>query len=120
MIAVVRDGELSISQIEKVDFAYKGEWNIPFKFGFTKDSSTKIHLHVFEERHPEIEVNILFRDYLRSNPNVASQYAAIKKALLLDQSSCDIKERNIFPQDTLRKDNFIRAILQKINYQEYG
>jgi GrpB-like predicted nucleotidyltransferase (UPF0157 family) len=30
IIAVVRSGGLSISQLEKLGFSYKGEWNIPF------------------------------------------------------------------------------------------
>jgi GrpB-like predicted nucleotidyltransferase (UPF0157 family) len=65
MIAVVHSGDLSIAQLENIGFSYKGEWNIPFKFGFTKRGQDEINLHVFEEGHPEIELNILFRDYLR-------------------------------------------------------
>ena len=43
-ITVVGSGDLSIAQLEKVGFSYKGEWNIPFKFGFTKRGQDEINL----------------------------------------------------------------------------
>jgi hypothetical protein len=54
--------------LEKIGFTYKGEWNIPFKFGFTKRTENSINLHVLKEGHPEIGGNLLFRKHLRSNP----------------------------------------------------
>jgi hypothetical protein len=54
IIAEVKNGTLSINQLEKIGFVYKGEWNIPFKYGFTKRGQTSINLHVYEENHPTI------------------------------------------------------------------
>lgn len=116
MIAVVRDGDLSIQPLEKAGFIYKGEWNIPFKFGFTKRGNHKINLHVFEESHPEIELNILFRNHLRSNPESLYLYAKIKKTLLLDDSSFQKKEGHLFSGYNLGKDEFIRSVLVTEKY----
>lgn len=119
MIAVVRSGDEAIQPLEKAFFTYKGEWNIPFKFGFTKRGNHKINLHVFEENHPEIELNILFRDHLRSNPKSLAQYAQIKEKLVKDESSFQKRKRNIFSGYNLGKDHFIRQILKTTGYNKH-
>lgn len=117
MIAVVKDGNLSIQPLEKAGFAYRGEWNIPFKFGFTKRGKHNINLHVFEENHPEIELNILFRNHLRSNPETLYLYAKIKQDLLLDDSSFQKKEGHLFSGYNLGKSDFIRSVLENEKYK---
>ncbi len=117
MIAVVKNGELSIGQLEKAGFAYKGEWNIPFKFGFTKREKHKINLHVFEENHPETEANILFRDYLKTHPEAREAYAKLKERLLLDESSHHRSDTG-FPHYTLRKGDFIRSVLREASFNK--
>jgi GrpB-like predicted nucleotidyltransferase (UPF0157 family)/GNAT superfamily N-acetyltransferase len=116
MIAVVKDGYSSVISLEKVGFAYKGEWNIPFKFGFTKRTANSINLHVLEEGHPEIEVNLLFRNHLRSNPLSLLRYAKLKEDLLTDSSSFQKQEGQLFAGYTLGKDHFIRTILAQESY----
>ncbi len=118
IIAVVKNGDLSISQLENNCFTYKGEWNIPFKFGFTKRTPNKINLHVLEENHPEIELNILFRDYLCANLEDRNKYEKIKQELLLDKASFEKQNDSMFLGYTLGKDKFIRHILQTIGYSQ--
>lgn len=100
-------------------FTYKGEWNIPFKFGFTKLGEYKINLHVFEENHPEIELNLLFSDHLRSHPESVSEYAKIKEQLLLEEGSFKKQEGHLFTGYNLGKDAFIRRILEKEGYARH-
>ena len=87
IVSVVNIGKLTIKPLEKESFIYKFEWNIHFKFGFTKRGDYKNNLYVFEKNHPEIELNILFQDHLRANPQSFHRYAKIKKELLSDKSS---------------------------------
>lgn len=115
MIAVVKDGDLSITQLEDADYAYRGEWNIPFKFGFTKRGQNDFNLHIFEESNPEIELNILFRDYLRAHPDRCKEYRQLKANLLADQSNHQ-KNGAMFVGYTLGKDIFIRQILRDARY----
>lgn len=117
MIAVVSSGDLSIAQLEKAGFIYKGEWNIPLKFGFTKRAENKINLHVFEEGDPEIDLNIGFRDHLRSNPQSLEKYAQIKERLIGDEASYQKQKGSIFSGYNLGKDDFIRQILRAIGYK---
>ena len=98
-----------------LDYTYKGEWNIPFKYGFTKRGEVDVNLHVYEEGHPEIELALLFRDYLRKNDDVRDEYADLKKDILRDSSSSE-KNNSIFPTYTLRKNDFILSVLKKSGF----
>lgn len=112
IIAEVKNGSQSITPLEKTGFSYKGEWNIPFKYGFTKRGNTNVNLHVFEEGHPEIELNLVFRDHLRANPQALKEYAELKKNLLSIASSFQKQERHLFSGYNLGKDAFIRKVLK--------
>jgi GrpB-like predicted nucleotidyltransferase (UPF0157 family) len=58
------------------------------KYGFTKRDNICVNLHVFfEEDHPEIELNLLFRDYLRAHLDARNEYATLKIKILQDESS---------------------------------
>ncbi len=115
IIAVVKNGKAAIEPLEKSGFTYAGEWNIPLKFGFTKREKHKINLHVFEESHPEIEANILFRDYLKTHLEFKEEYAALKEKLLLNASAHQRSPARL-PYYTLRKGNFIRKILKQAGF----
>lgn len=97
-------------------YTYKGEWNIPFKYGFTKRGDINVNLHVHEEGHPEIEILLLFRDYLRNNNKVRDEYAALKEEILKDSLS-STKNYSIFPAYTLRKNDFILNILKQNDFK---
>ena len=116
IMAVVHIGSLSISQLKKIGFAYKGEWNIPFKFGFTKRGKDKINLHVFEKGHAEIELNLLFRDYLCKNSNARNEYALLKQKLA--QEFTHQKKNSIVKEYTIGKNNFIQNILKKSGFDK--
>lgn len=115
IIVEVKSGQGSIPLLERVGFAYRGEWNIPFKYGFTRRNGVRINLHLFENGHPEIELNLIFRDYLRSHREEREQYALLKNQLLQDESAFQ-KDGSIFTNYTLRKGEFIRNVLQKAGF----
>lgn len=111
IIAEVKNYQNIIIQLESSGYIYKGEWNIPFKHGFTKRDGVEINLHLYKSGHPEIELNILFRDYLRNNPDARYEYEKLKYALLQNDTAY-IKEHNsIFTGYNLGKDPFIRKII---------
>ncbi len=118
IIAIVKNGAQSIDCLENAGFNYRGEWNIPFKYGFTKRLGVKVNMHVYEDGHPEIECNLLFRDYLRNNPNARDEYATLKKTLLKDNNSFIKKDNALFAGYTLQKSPFIRKILKNAGFNE--
>lgn len=115
MIAVVQDPLLARKQLEAIGIPYRGEYNIPLHDGFAKRGSIDLNLHVYEAFHPEIELNLTFRDYLRSHPSRRDDYARLKEALVQDESSFS-KEHSPFTNYTLRKGNFIRTILKEAGF----
>ena len=115
IVAVACDLKRTITALEGVGYTYQGEWNIPLKAAFTKREGTDVNLHVFFDiDHPEVELNIRFRDYLRGHAEVREAYANLKKELLKDPTSQEIPDE--FPLYTLRKGPFIESILREMGY----
>lgn len=107
--------EEAIQKLEAAGFSYRGEYNIPFHYGFNKREGTKVNLHVYEKDHPEVELNLTFRDYLKIHPETREEYGALKLKLLEDKSSFE-KNNSMFTGYNLRKDALIRKILKKTGF----
>ena len=117
IIVVSKDRENVIPKMELIGYQYKGEWNIPFKYGFAKRGELDVNLHMFfDKNHPEIELNLGFRDYLRTHPEDLEAYKNIKYEILSDPSS-HIKSGKLgVPLYTLRKRKFIDGIIKQMGY----
>ncbi len=82
----------------------KGENGMLFRRFFTKFTTTgAFNVHIYEEGAGEIERLILFRDWMRTHPKDAKDYANLKTSLAAEH-----------PNDRLRytigKENFVAAI----------
>lgn len=115
IIAVVQDPLLARDQLQKIGIQYRGECNIPLHYGFSKRGDIDLNIHVYEEAHPEIELNLCFRDYLRNYTNKRDDYARLKEELIQDESSFT-KENSPFTNYTLRKGDFIREVLREAGF----
>ena len=73
----------NISYFEDLGYTDKGEFGIPGRQFFTRDTNgdRTHHLHVFQQGHPDIERHLVFRDYLRANPDAAREYEKLKEEL---------------------------------------
>lgn len=101
--------------LTKLSYTLGGEYNIPLRYGFPKRvGEYPINLHVVEKDHGFIELNLKFRDYLRSSKSAKKEYADLKKEILKDPESL-IKDGKQFVKYNLRKDTFIKRILQKLD-----
>lgn len=115
MIGVVQDPNQAIQPLEGLGFKYKGEYNIPMRFYFNRSEGVETNLHVYEEGHPEIELNLLFRNYLRDHLDAREEYAKLKESLLKDKASYE-KNHSPFTGYNLGKDAFIRKILKAAGF----
>ncbi len=116
IIAVVKSGKDSVESLKNYEYTYRSEWNIPFKFGFTKRGEHDINLHIYEEGHSEIEVNLLFRGHLRKNIQSKHEYEDLKLSLSQQSRSAQKEDRHLFSNYNLGKDEFIRNVLKQENY----
>ena len=115
MIGVVKNPQEAIAPLESLGFTYKGEYYIPMRYYFNRSAGVDTNLHVYEEGHPEIELNLSFRDRLREVKEAREEYAHLKESLLKNPSSYE-KVNSVFTGYNLGKDAFIRKILKEANY----
>ena len=62
-------------------YAHQPHVNDSERLFFWKGAPRTYHLHIVEYATWEHQRHLLFRDYLRAHPEVAGQYAALKRAL---------------------------------------
>lgn len=100
-----------IQTLQKINYIYKGEYNIPLRLFFRKEN---INLHVYEKNHAEIKLNLMFRDLLRRSPELCAQYSALKQSLVKQEAIHH--KTGTFVEYTLRKNDFIKTILEKASF----
>jgi GrpB-like predicted nucleotidyltransferase (UPF0157 family) len=75
-----------IALLEELGYVYRGEHGIPRRHYFVRRSpdgdTTLVHLHMLEIDSAEWGNHLLFRDYLRSHPQDAQAYQALKEELM--------------------------------------
>jgi GrpB-like predicted nucleotidyltransferase (UPF0157 family) len=114
-ILCIVDSLTSSLVLQNIGYVFKGEYNIPLRYFFSKESPSKVNLHVVESDHGFIELNLCFRDYLRAHNEARLAYAALKEQLIQDPKSHQ-KVRDKFSGYNLGKDRFIKAILNKAGF----
>lgn len=69
-------------EFRKIGYEGKGENGIAGRRYFQKGGDDRTHhLHIYQIGSPEIERHLVFRDYLRSHPDVAREYGELKRNL---------------------------------------
>jgi GrpB-like predicted nucleotidyltransferase (UPF0157 family)/GNAT superfamily N-acetyltransferase len=120
IIAVIRPLAEVRCALEHSGYAFRGEYNIPFRGMYTKrcphDINLPINLHVYPEGHPEIALNILFRDCLRTNGETRAAYGALKATLAQAHDAAIKSEGAMFCSYTLGKDVFITGVLDAVGF----
>lgn len=85
ILPVVRDIALvegCSGALEALGYEVRGEYGIPGRRYFVRKSPYRVHMHVFgqDDQH-QIDRHLAVRDYLRTHPEVAAAYAALKVEL---------------------------------------
>ncbi len=73
--------ETYAAQLAPLGYRYQPHENAGERLFFWKGTPRTYHLHIVEYATWEHQRHILFRDYLRAHPQVAAQYAALKRDL---------------------------------------
>jgi GrpB-like predicted nucleotidyltransferase (UPF0157 family) len=115
IIAVVQNLDNAMDPFESLGYQYRKEHEMPFRLYFTKKTATHINLHVYEDQNPEIELNILFRDFLRNSPESCAEYAKLKRDLLTHQSAHE-KNNSRSTGYNLGKNDFIKEIINQTGF----
>jgi GrpB-like predicted nucleotidyltransferase (UPF0157 family)/dihydrofolate reductase/GNAT superfamily N-acetyltransferase len=107
MLPVVKDiqeVDKAKKAMESLGYEAKGEYGIAFRRYFQKGQNARTHnVHIYQEGDPEISRYLKFRDWMRSHPDDAENYAKLKEGLAAK-----------FPEDILQycngKDAFVASI----------
>jgi GNAT superfamily N-acetyltransferase len=83
---------------------------------YTKRIPHEVNLHVYEEGHPEIVLNLLFRDCLRTSGETRSAYGALKATLAQAHDATIKPQGAMFQSYTLGKDPFITGVLDAAGF----
>ncbi|MCG3197606.1 MAG: GrpB family protein [Candidatus Omnitrophica bacterium] len=78
------------SSMQCLGYEAKGEFGIPGRRYFRKDSASgeRTHqVHAFAAHSPEIERHLAFRDYMITHPEAAQRYSELKQLLAREHSS---------------------------------
>lgn len=118
IIIEVEDLKFDHALLENLKYVYKGGFNLPLRKTFTyRSPNLNVNLHIFEKDDPEVELNLLFRDYLRTYDKDRDEYAKLKYELLSDKTSHE-KGDGLIRNYTPRKNNFIQSILKKTGFNQ--
>lgn len=116
ILLIAEDRDATIASLTEAGYAFKGEWNIPLKCGFTKRGG---NLHAFfTEDHPEVALNLMFRDFLRSHPEQREAYGRLKQEILKDPHAQERVGKIGLPNYTKRKRAFIDSLLQEAGFDK--
>ncbi len=108
-----------VRHLQKIlaNYTFKGEFNIPLRYFFNKNTDTsKVNLHMVESGHEFLTLNLCFVEYLRSHDEDRLAYAALKHNLLKSPESY-VQTNMGFRGYTLGKHAFINAILDKASFK---
>jgi inhibitor of KinA sporulation pathway (predicted exonuclease) len=95
-----------VGAFEKMDYRYFGEYSIPGRHFFRKGKPPTHHVHWVESGSEFWKKQLLFRDFMRSNPEDCARYVSLKKELA-------VKYKNDRDKYTLAKTEFIEEINRK-------
>lgn len=116
MILVTPDEHADVKKdLEFLGYRYKGEYNVPLRSLYDK-KNPEIYLHVHHKGNPEIELNLGFRDYMRTHQHLQKEYANLKKTLVQDPIHAHRMSTGV-TQYNLGKNDFITRILKSIAFQ---
>lgn len=115
MAAIVGDLHAAIESLKEAGYQYRGEFNIPMRFCFNQKARADVNLHITEPNHGFLELNLCFRDYLRNHKEARIEYSRLKEQLVKDPNNHK-KVGSRLVGYTLKKDSFIKDVLQKSGF----
>ncbi|MGR3503143.1 GrpB family protein [Pseudaestuariivita sp.] len=86
----LEDAQGQAAEFARLGYEVKGAFGIPGRLYCRKTDAAGTrthHLHIFETGSPGARRHLAFRNHLRANPDVAADYAALKRRLVSQQGA---------------------------------
>lgn len=81
LVRTFEDGFTCIQPMRALGYWYAGDFGIPGRHLFVKGSPRTHHAHMLVEGSKEAVRHLALRDTLRTHPDLAARYAALKQGL---------------------------------------
>jgi len=82
VVRTQRDVRTAIRRLSKIGYVHRGDLGVKGREAFYPPAgSPSQHLYVCPEGGRELGRHLVFRDYLRSQPSKAEEYASLKRSL---------------------------------------
>lgn len=104
-VANFEEAAVCVPLMEQLDYEFRGEHGIPRRHYFVKGNPRMYHVHMVELDSDDWRGNLLFRDYLISQPATARAYASLKTELAQQHPT----DREAYQAG---KDAFIKQVLR--------
>ena len=105
-----RDEAAYIPALERVGYEFRFRERAWHEHRFLRFDDPHVNLHVFGPDSPELVRHRLLRDWLRSNPEDAAAYAAVKRE---SAAASNLSAEEVMAYNR-RKEPFIRDLLDRI------
>lgn len=102
---------------EKLGYRFKGEYNLPLHDLYDKQGKFKIYLHIHLYGSPEIKLNLMFRDYLRTHSEACEEYVQAKVHASQMKDAAEKMDTGVTHYN-LMKNEVITSILKKTGFSE--
>ncbi len=107
VIATAADLPAAIERLATLGYVHRGDLGIPGREAFSRPSDTPPHhLYVCARDSTELRRHLLFRDYLRTHPEDARAYGALKRQLATrfrDDREAYTEAKSAFVAEILRR-----------------
>ena len=105
-------GEKYVAAFKAIGYEHKGAYGIPGRNYFRKGAPRTHHVHLVSRTSAQWRDHLLFRDYLRAHPDVASEYETIKREL----ATMYVQDKERY---TDAKSPFVRSIVRRAIEEGY-
>ncbi|MDX8365365.1 GrpB family protein [Cytobacillus sp. IB215665] len=99
------DGEYCVEPLAALGYSCKGTNILPDRYYYNKGEPRTHQIHMYQAGNKYLHEQLFFRDYLRSNEKLRSEYEQLKKSLANKNKGNKYK----YAQE---KTNFIHSILE--------
>ncbi|MBQ3565422.1 MAG: GrpB family protein [Alphaproteobacteria bacterium] len=101
--------------LEQHGYVFKGEFNIPFRYFFSKKGEVSANLHVMLPGNHELQNFLNFRDYLNSDKEARKIYSDFKRTIESNLNSQ--KADSMFNDYTMAKNKIVAELIKKSGFK---
>ncbi|MBS3904041.1 MAG: GrpB family protein [Simkania sp.] len=111
LVDSISDIDLFVSKLSKIGYEHKPDMSSVERIFFRKGNPVEYHLSIACPNHLFWNRNIIFRDYLRTHPDLVKEYEELKIKNLRETPESDFSDLSRSKTYNQGKGDFVKKIL---------